>query len=95
MAAPAPTIAFAIRAPIARADLPGLSERVCDLLDRSVAELAFCDVREVDPDAVAVDALARLQLAAGRRGCEVRLCGASPQLLELLDFMGLTDVLPG
>ena len=33
-----------------------------------------CDVAGVEPDAVTVDALARLQLAARRRGCHVRLC---------------------
>ena len=41
-----------------------------------------------------VDALARLQLAAQRHGCQVRLCGASDELLELVGFMGLEDVLP-
>ena len=40
-----------------------------------------------------VDALARLQLAARRRGCRVRLCNASPALLDLVAFMGLTEVL--
>ena len=46
-------------------------------------------------DAGTVDALARLQLAARRRGCCIRLYDASPELLELLDFMGLSDVLLG
>ena len=41
-----------------------------------------------------VDALARLQLAAQRRGCQVRLRHASAELLELVAFMGLRDVLP-
>ena len=45
------------------------------------------------PDAVAVDALARLQLAAFRHGCKVRLQGSSPQLRRLVEFMGLNDVL--
>ena len=85
MSASAPqTIAFAIRGPIARADLPGLCERVCALLERNGAGAAVCDVRGVVPDAVTVDALARLQLAARRHECQVRLCGASSELLELL-----------
>jgi ABC-type transporter Mla MlaB component len=88
------TIAFAIRGPIARDDLPGLSDRVCALLERTGAGIALCDVREVEPDAVTADALARLQLAARRRGCQARLRGASSELLELLAFMGLRDVLP-
>ena len=52
-----------------------------------------CDVHGVEPDAVTADALARLQLAAGRRGCQVRLRDASSELLELVAFMGLTDAL--
>ena len=95
VAASAPnTLAFAVRGPIARADLPGLCERVCALLEANRAGVAFCDVRSVEPDAVTVDALARLQLAARRHGCQVRLRHASTELRELLDFMGLRDVLP-
>ena len=62
--------------------------------DLSGADVAVCDVHEVDPDAVTADALARLQLAAGRRDCQVRLRNASTDLLDLLLFMGLSDVLP-
>ena len=85
---------FAVSGPIARADLPGLCERVCALVARSGADVALCEVRGVDPDAVTVDALARLQLAARRHGCQVRLRRASNELRELLAFMGLRDVLP-
>ena len=88
------TVAFAIGGPIARADLPGLCERVCALLARTRADVALCDVSGVDPDAVTVDALARLQLGAQRHGCQVRLRRASQELLELVAFMGLADVLP-
>jgi ABC-type transporter Mla MlaB component len=88
------TIAFAIEGPIAHADLPGLCDRICALLERSGAGVALCDVSGVEVDAVTVDALARLQLAARRHGCRVRLRGASSDLLELVTFMGLRDVLP-
>ena len=94
MVSPPRTITFAIEGPIARADLPGLCERVCTLLETSGAEVAICDVRGVEVDAVTIDAVARLQLAARRHGCRIRLCNASTDLLELVDFMGLTDVLP-
>jgi ABC-type transporter Mla MlaB component len=95
MAAPAEsTAAFVIRGPISRADLPGLSDRVCALLAETRAEVVRCEVNGVEADAVTVDALARLQLAARRHGCRVRLCGASDGLLALVDFMGLEDVLP-
>ncbi len=95
MAAGPPNIVeFAIRGPIGRDDLPGLCDRVCALFERSAPTLALCDVSGIDPDAVTVDALARLQLAAGRYGCRVRLRRASPALQELVAFMGLRDVLP-
>ena len=96
MAASAPqTLDFAITGPITRADLPGLCDRICALLQGSRAAIALADVSGVEPSAVTVDALARLQLAARRHGCKVYLREASPELLELLDFLGLTDVLPG
>jgi ABC-type transporter Mla MlaB component len=89
------TITFAIRGPIARADLPGLCGRVGTLLQGAGVAVVRCDVRSVDVDAVTVDALARLQLAARRHGCQVRLLGASGDLRELVAFMGLSEVLPG
>jgi ABC-type transporter Mla MlaB component len=92
---PQTTIEFAIEGPIARADLPGLCDRVCALLRESRAGVALCDVRGVGVDAVTVDALCRLQLAAGRHGSQVRLLNASQELRDLVAFMGLTDVLPG
>jgi ABC-type transporter Mla MlaB component len=94
MAAPTTTVAFAITGPIARDDLPGLCDRVCALLAQSRPAVALCDVATVQPDAVTVDALARLQLAAGRYGCRIRLRGASSDLLELVAWMGLENVLP-
>lgn len=89
------TVTFAVEGPIERSDLEGLSARVCALLERSGARLAFCDVRSVEQDAVTVEALARLELAARRRGCRVRLVHASQELRDLVSFMGLTDVVPG
>ncbi len=86
-------ITFVIHGPIARADLPGLYRRVCAMLQRNDAHVACCEVRGVNPDAVSVDALARLHLAARRHDCQVRLQGASDELRELVGFMGLGDVL--
>ncbi len=51
------------------------------------------DVGALAPDAVAVDVLARLQLAARRLGLEIRLRHASRELQQLLAFVGLRDVL--
>jgi ABC-type transporter Mla MlaB component len=92
-ASPPQTIAFSIHGPIARADLPGLCDRVCALLTGGGARVALCDVRSVEPDAVTIEALARLQLAARRSGCQVRLQEASPELRRLIGFMGLDAVL--
>ena len=94
MAVTRQTIAFAVRGPIERADLPGLCDRVCALFARTAPAIAFCDVSDVPADAVTVDALARLQLAACRCACRVRLRNASPELRSLVEFMGLEDVLP-
>jgi ABC-type transporter Mla MlaB component len=87
------TVAFAIRGPITRANLPGLCDRVCALLAESGAGVVVCHVCGVAPDALSVDALARLQLAARRHSCQVRLVHGSVALCELVDFMGLSDVL--
>jgi hypothetical protein len=95
MAAPAPqSVAFALGDAIDRADLPELCERVWALLERSGAEVIVCDVTKADPDAVTLDAVARVHLAARRHGCSTQLCGASHELIELLDLAGLGSVLP-
>jgi ABC-type transporter Mla MlaB component len=87
------TITFAIWGPIEREDVPGLCRRLCALLERTGAPVAWCDVSDVAADAVAVDALARLQLTARRHRCQIRLRGASDELRDLVAFMGLEDVL--
>ncbi len=81
---------FAVGGSISRADVPRLCATLRALLAGSDAELVVCDVRAlVDPDASAVDALARLQLTARRLGCRIRLRHASSELRELIAFMGL------
>jgi ABC-type transporter Mla MlaB component len=89
----APPVAFAIRGPIAEADLPGLCARVCAVLGQTTGQTVTCDVSGVEPNAVTVDALARLHLAATRRRCRIQLVDASAELRELVAFMGLGDVL--
>jgi ABC-type transporter Mla MlaB component len=85
-------VAFALRGPITRVDLPDLCDRACGIFGGSGSFVA-CDVADADPDAVTVDALARLQLVAQRKGCCVRLRNASPRLLDLVDLMGLSCIL--
>jgi ABC-type transporter Mla MlaB component len=57
----------------------------CDAVDLDVSWL-------VPADLSAVDALARLQLAADRRGRWLQLHGADQGLAELLELVGLSDV---
>jgi ABC-type transporter Mla MlaB component len=92
-ASPLRSITLTIRAPLLFSDLPGLYDRTCALLAGVGAGVLCCEVAGLAADAVAVDALARLALAARRRGCQVRLIGASPELLALVDFIGVADVL--
>ena len=47
----------------------------------------------LSPDVQAVDALARLQLAARRRGSTLSLENVSSDLAKLIDLMGLSEVL--
>jgi len=83
-----------VAAPIARADIPGLCARVCRLLEASDAPRVVCDVGAfADPDAVVVDALARLQVGASRKGTSIELRHASERLQSLLTLMGLGDVM--
>ena len=46
-----------------------------------------------NPDLWMVDELARLQLAARRLGCSLRLRGAPSQLRELIELAGLSDII--
>ena len=90
----APIVDLVIPGPIRRADLPDLTTRVCAFFATHAGATVRCDVSGVVADAVTVDALARLQWVARRSGCVVVLRNAGPDLLGLVDLMGLTEVLP-
>ena len=90
-----PPLLLQVHGPLRRSDLPELYARACAGLaagDHPVLEL---EVSEVVADAVALDALARLALAARRHRCRVRLRGAGPELWGLIDLSGLRDVFEG
>jgi anti-anti-sigma regulatory factor len=53
----------------------------------------ICDLSGIQPSVATVDALARLALALKCQGSRLRLRHASPELVELIDFMGLAEVL--
>ena len=84
--------AFEIRGPLSKADLPGLYARACARLTRDAGRSLVIELMAVEPDAVAVDALARLALAARRRGCGVTLQGAADELRQLIELAGLGSV---
>ena len=87
------TIVLRIDGRIDRGDVAGLCDRVHRLLAAGNVDLVVCDVsRLVAPDAVAVDALARMQLTAHRLGHGIRLRHACPYLAGLIFLAGLSDV---
>jgi len=45
------------------------------------------------PDLGAIDCMARIQLGLRRRGCDLQLLEPSDELLALVEFAGLGDVL--
>jgi anti-anti-sigma regulatory factor len=52
-----------------------------------------CDLSGAEATAATVDALARLALSLKRRGSRLLLRHASPDLVELIELMGLAEVL--
>ena len=92
--APGPsTPVLSLGSPLARADLPALCERGRELLVASGAQVLVCDAsRLVEVDAVALDAIARLQLTARRLGGRICVRHAPVELEELLRFTGLAEI---
>jgi anti-anti-sigma factor len=89
------TIVLSLAGPIDRVHIRELCTRVRIYLESADAELVICDLAAVaHPDAVTVEVLARLQLTARRLGGRVGLRHACRELRDLLDLMGLGEVLP-
>jgi ABC-type transporter Mla MlaB component len=87
-------VVFVIDGPIDRVDIPAMCDRFRELLQRARPDRVMCDVTAlIAPDAIVVDALARLQLTARRLGLQMFLSDAPVELEELLSLMGLRDVL--
>jgi ABC-type transporter Mla MlaB component len=84
---------FVVRGPVARADIVGMGERLRGCLSSCTADVVVCDVCTLtNPDVDTVDAVARLQLIARRKGAQIVLRNAPPELRELLAFTGLDEV---
>ena len=66
------------------------------VLARGDEEIATWLLRAWTPaDLVVVDQLARLQLAARRLGCTIRLRSVCAELAQLLELVGLAELLGG
>ncbi|MEU0359454.1 STAS domain-containing protein [Streptomyces cyaneofuscatus] len=79
---------------VTRDAVPALCAELETLLnDPRSAGPAECDVGGVErPDLALVEAVARLSLVARRAGRQLRLRRVGPELQELLDLVGLADV---
>jgi anti-anti-sigma regulatory factor len=85
----------ALHGSVSAQEVAWMGERIRFLLQSGRTDSVVCDVSALDePDAAAVDGLARMQLAARRAGGRVILRGACGELRDLLELAGLTDVLP-
>jgi ABC-type transporter Mla MlaB component len=81
--------------PLDRAEERRLHQHLHVLLEHGGPTSVACEVSALSmPDIGAVAALARLQLTARRLGSSILLRHASVELLELLAFVGLANVLP-
>ena len=82
--------------PITRDAISAMCERARRLLEGCDAGPVSCDVGALaEPDAITIDALARLQLTARRLGVRVELRGTCEELEDLLRLTGLLEVLTG
>ena len=87
------TVVVVVGGSVERADLSRICARLRALLKATGHRAVVCDVGALtDPDAVAVDLLARLQLTARRLGSHLRIQRACGELRDLLALTGLAEV---
>ncbi|MFF3751058.1 STAS domain-containing protein [Streptomyces sp. NPDC002018] len=86
-------IVLTIAGRLAPADVPRLCAELIARLHGTGAAEVIGDVGGLGPpNLVAVEAIARLQLTARRRGCRLRLRGVGGELRLLLELMGLSGL---
>jgi ABC-type transporter Mla MlaB component len=86
---------LAITGPVERDGIAALCERARASIERSDADTVVCDVGRLGrPDAVTVEALARLQLEARRLGRRIVFRDACGELRDLVALVGLDRALP-
>lgn len=88
-------IIFTAGGSIDRADIPTICQNARGAIAQSEPETIVFDMAAlVHADAVVVEALARLHLTLKRLGCTLQIRNLRPHMQELVEFMGLNDVLP-
>jgi ABC-type transporter Mla MlaB component len=88
------TIRLVLQGPIAASDVPALCEHLASLLDASPTDRVECDCSGVTTaDLCTLEALARLQLTAARRGSAIVLRRAPAELVALVALAGLARIL--
>jgi anti-anti-sigma factor len=88
------TLVVTIAGRLDRLDAARFAALVDAQLRRRPARAVICDVGGlVAPDAAAIDAICRIRLGVRRLGGRLRLRHAPPELLDLIDLMGLCGVL--
>lgn len=86
-------VVLRVDAPLGRHQVPGLCAVVERMLGDHDIRLVVCDIGAVrDPDLATLDAVTRLALAARREGAVIEFHRACPELSDLLEMAGLTDV---
>lgn len=89
------TVVVVVDGPLSRPGIAGLCAGVRRLLATGNVDTITCDVgAAVEPDLMAIEALARLQLTARRMGGSIRVRHPSGKLQELLEVVGLCSVVP-
>jgi ABC-type transporter Mla MlaB component len=92
---PQDAVILALTGPVERDRIATLCEHARTLIARSAADTVVCDLSRLGrPDAVTVEALARLQLEARRLGRRIVFRDACGELRELVAFVGLDRALP-
>jgi hypothetical protein len=83
------TATLAVGATLTRADIPALCADLALLLRDHPARVVVIDVAVARPDVVTAEAVARLRLTARRYGSRLVVTGAGPDLVGLLNLLGL------
>ncbi len=92
--APRPRVVRVVGPTLELEDYRALGEELAAVFGQPEVVEVICDVSEVTaPDATAVNALLRMQLAALRSGKRLTLRGSRPHLRMLLWLYGLEEVL--